>query len=235
MISTTNQLCTLMPSNGLSLDIFTYNILINAHCKVADMKQALEIMNMISCSGCAPDVITYNTLINGLCIIKMTQLAFNLLESIVSTGFSPDTFTFNTILDGLCKDSLGLVVTLLEKLFKMGFSPYTVSYSTLLNHFCSLGMLNQAMMWLGKLMKIFFIHNAITYEILDNVHFGGKWSTNNPKNVTREGYLLHCVMQSMSNRSKRQEGTQMPFVSLNENLDSVISITNIYSKAIQDR
>ena len=56
----------MMVEKGCSLDVFSYNILINGYCKSKKIDEAKRLFHEMSNKGIIPNVVAYNTLIDGL-------------------------------------------------------------------------------------------------------------------------------------------------------------------------
>ena len=55
---------------GCSLDVFSYNILMNGYCKNKRIDEAMHLFHKMSNKGVTIDVVTYNTLIGGFCRVE---------------------------------------------------------------------------------------------------------------------------------------------------------------------
>lgn len=104
----------------------------------------------------------------------------------------------------------------------------------LLTHFCKFGMGDQAMIWLGKLLKTCFIPNAVTYNIINSAHFRGPRSAKILKEMSRKEFLLNSVMHLMIHGQYDQGCMEMTDAIHNDMLKDAISFSNICSKSVRD-
>ncbi|CAM8901613.1 unnamed protein product [Rhodiola kirilowii] len=92
-----------MLDQGLSPDIVTFTVLINALAKMGKGKEARELFLLMIQSGKMPDVVTYNTLMD--CIYNEGNIE-ELKEVFVSMdkkGITASVVSYNILIKGYCK------------------------------------------------------------------------------------------------------------------------------------
>nr|XP_023920736.1 pentatricopeptide repeat-containing protein At3g22470, mitochondrial-like [Quercus suber] len=93
-----------MVERGCSLDVISYNILINGYCKGKKIDEAMRLFHEMSNKGMIPNVVTYNTLIGGFCQVKRPQAALELFHNMQAFGQHQNPKTYANLLDGLLKN-----------------------------------------------------------------------------------------------------------------------------------
>jgi pentatricopeptide repeat protein len=62
-------------TRGITLDLFTYTLMINSYCRENHLREACDLLNDMKKRGIEPDAVTYTVFIDGCSKIKDT-LAF---------------------------------------------------------------------------------------------------------------------------------------------------------------
>ncbi|KAL2334474.1 hypothetical protein Fmac_015687 [Flemingia macrophylla] len=88
---------------GVQPNVVTYNSVVSAHCLLDQMKDAMEVFDLMIRKGCLPDVVTYSSLIHGWCKTKNIYKAMYLLREMLNNGLNPNVVTWNTLIGGFCK------------------------------------------------------------------------------------------------------------------------------------
>ncbi|XP_016168078.1 pentatricopeptide repeat-containing protein At5g16640, mitochondrial-like [Arachis ipaensis] len=101
----------------IGLDVYTFNIIIDALCKekmllqahilcdvmILRVDEAKNLFYMVIERGVVPDVWSYNILIKGYCKINKVDEAKNLMKDMFRKNIVPNIVTYNSLVDGLCK------------------------------------------------------------------------------------------------------------------------------------
>ncbi|KAA3480343.1 pentatricopeptide repeat-containing protein mitochondrial-like isoform X1 [Gossypium australe] len=151
-----------MMDNNISLDIDSYDILIDAHCKYGKNSKAIDTIDTMKKQGIEPDVVTYNILADAHCREGMVFEALDTVDTMIKQkdrrnngktlsrnipkGPIPDTVTYNTLTQGMCQ--LGRVSSareLLRKMLAFGQVPNVVTCLNLLNGLCKSDRLEEAL------------------------------------------------------------------------------------------
>eukprot|EP00932_Pfiesteria_piscicida_P002585 SRR837773.12515.p1 GENE.SRR837773.12515~~SRR837773.12515.p1 ORF type:complete len:861 (+),score=288.72 SRR837773.12515:2-2584(+) len=89
---------------NLQYSIVTYNALIDACARSADMRRVHSLLEDMQKDNIEPNVITYSTVLKGYCQEGRMDRAFTVLEDMKKNkSFSPDEVTYNTLLDGCAR------------------------------------------------------------------------------------------------------------------------------------
>ena len=72
---------------GISLCIYTFNLLINCYCHLGLMSFAFFVLGKNIKNGCESDTVNLNTLMKGLCINGGVRKALQFHDSVRTKGF----------------------------------------------------------------------------------------------------------------------------------------------------
>uniref|UniRef100_A0A803MA98 Uncharacterized protein n=1 Tax=Chenopodium quinoa TaxID=63459 RepID=A0A803MA98_CHEQI len=155
-----------MKQMGLVPDNCTFNIIINGFCKQGRMKSAIDAFAEMHRIGLSPDIVTYNTLINGYCKAFDLASANDILHKMHFSGWSPDITTYNIHMHGLCSSRrVNQAIAMLDELVSSGIVSNSITYNIMMNGVCG-DILDRAMMLAAKLLKVAFIPNVGTINLL---------------------------------------------------------------------
>ncbi|XP_040956009.1 putative pentatricopeptide repeat-containing protein At1g12700, mitochondrial [Gossypium hirsutum] len=96
----TTRLLNEMMDNNISLNIFTYNTMIDAHCKEGMISEAVEIVDTMRKHGIEPNVITYNRCIDACYKEGMLSQAKYIVDTMIMQDIEPDVVTYSALIDG---------------------------------------------------------------------------------------------------------------------------------------
>jgi pentatricopeptide repeat protein len=119
-----------MKGMGFTVNLVTYNALVDAMAKVGDVEGAADLFRDMCASGIAPDLVTYSTVIKAYCVTGDLEPAIQLFSLMRKRGLVPDQILFNSLLDGCAKKPLrALAEQVLRDMEDSGvpISNYTVS------------------------------------------------------------------------------------------------------------
>ncbi|XLT44464.1 hypothetical protein HN873_037068 [Arachis hypogaea] len=88
-----------MKGSGISPNRNTYNILVQGYCKLRWLKEAAEVVELMSANDVVPDIWTYNTIMRGLCDEGKVKEAISLRDDMESLRVMLDEVTYNTLID----------------------------------------------------------------------------------------------------------------------------------------
>ncbi|KAK9024545.1 hypothetical protein V6N11_004703 [Hibiscus sabdariffa] len=140
------SLCTRMELLGVSLDVYSFNILINCFCQLGRVDFGYSVLGGMLKLGVEPDIVTFSTLINGLCRQSKISQAVSLFDELVEKWYQPDLIVYSTLLNGLCKiGSSDKAVRFLRMMEGRGFKPNIVAYCTVIDCPCKHGVIKEAL------------------------------------------------------------------------------------------
>ncbi|KAI9072585.1 hypothetical protein K1719_045472 [Acacia pycnantha] len=91
-----------MIRNGVSPNVYTYNVLIRGFCGEGNFKMGFYLKHKMEKYGCLPNVVTYNTLLDAYCKMRRVGEAFELLKSMPQEGVEANLISYNVVINGLC-------------------------------------------------------------------------------------------------------------------------------------
>ncbi|KAJ6409645.1 hypothetical protein OIU84_009193 [Salix udensis] len=158
-----------MIASGISLNVFSYNILIRGFCAAGNLEMGLRFFEEMDRNGCLPNVVTYNTVIGAYCKLKRIDEAFKLLRSMGLKGLEPNLLTYNMVINGLCREGrIEETSGVLEEMGRKGFAPDEVTYNTLVNGYCKVGNFHQALVLHSEMLRNGLSPDVVTYTSLIN-------------------------------------------------------------------
>ncbi|XP_039013642.1 putative pentatricopeptide repeat-containing protein At1g74580 [Hibiscus syriacus] len=87
-----------MVDNGILLDVFTYGILIDSHCKQGMIPKAIDMVGTMRKQGIEPDVVTNSALIDAHCKEGMAAKAEQIIDKMIKRGIEPDVFIYTALI-----------------------------------------------------------------------------------------------------------------------------------------
>ncbi|MBA0751610.1 hypothetical protein Gogos_000523 [Gossypium gossypioides] len=136
-----------MEPRRLERDDVTFNIWIDAYCKLRRLDYGLSVWGKMMKLGFQPTLLTFSSVINGFCIGGKISQAFRLLGEMIETGKVPNINIYTTLIKGfhIIGDIDG-VVKLLKMLEERGHNPNVITYNIVIDSFCKKGLLTQGNM-----------------------------------------------------------------------------------------
>ncbi|CAH1439392.1 unnamed protein product [Lactuca virosa] len=146
-------------------DIYSYNTIINALCKVNNFKMAKFLFEQMELPGfrCPPDTFTYTIMISSYCKLSLqTQCkkairrrmweANHLFRIMLFKGFKPDVVTYNCLIDGCCKTyRIERALELFDDMMKQGCFPNRVTYNSFIRYYCVTNEIDKGVEMLRKM------------------------------------------------------------------------------------
>ncbi|KAL5992685.1 hypothetical protein ACLOJK_013604 [Asimina triloba] len=156
-----------MIGSGVSLNVFSYNILIRGFCENGNLEKALGLFDQMEENGCLPNVVTVNTLINGYCKLGKIDDAFGVFLSMAGRQLQPNLVTYNAILNGLCREGrMKETSAIVDEMINNRLMPDKVTYNTLVNGYCRQGNIHQALVLHAEMIQKGLPPNVVTYTSL---------------------------------------------------------------------
>ncbi|KAJ8428836.1 hypothetical protein Cgig2_005901 [Carnegiea gigantea] len=126
-----------MVENKVALNVETYSILIDMHCKEGWVDEARTVIEFMISRGELPNIITYNTLLDGYCLHGQMDEALELKELMERNGCKPDVVTLNTLINGYCKSkNIDRAISMFQGISRKGIVSHVVAYNTLTDGLC---------------------------------------------------------------------------------------------------
>ncbi|XP_010521277.1 PREDICTED: pentatricopeptide repeat-containing protein At1g77405 [Tarenaya hassleriana] len=139
-------------------DVYAYNTMIHALCRIGNFKKARFLLEQMELPGfrCPPDTYTYTILISSYCKFSMQTgcrkairrrmwEANRMFREMLFKGFVPDIVTYNCLIDGCCKTNrTGRAMELFEDMKKRGCVPNRVTYTSFVRYYSVTGEIDRA-------------------------------------------------------------------------------------------
>ncbi|KAK9291442.1 hypothetical protein L1049_019390 [Liquidambar formosana] len=149
-------------------DVYAYNTIINALCRVGYFKKARFLFEQMELPGfrCPPDTFTYTILISSYCkyslqtgcrkaIRRRLWEANHLFRIMLFKGFVPDVVTYNCLIDGCCKTyRIERALELFEDMNKRGCLPNQVTYNSFIRYYSAVNEIDKAVEMLRRMQKM---------------------------------------------------------------------------------
>ncbi|CAK7329825.1 unnamed protein product [Dovyalis caffra] len=158
-----------MITSGVSLNVFSYNILIRGFCAAGNLEMGLSFFEKMERNGCLPNVVTYNTVIGAYCKLKRIDEAFKLIKLMGLKRLEPNLITYNMVINGFCREGrMEETTRFIAEMDRNGFAPNEVTYNTLLNGYCKVGNFHQALVLHAEMLRKGLSPDVFTYTSLIN-------------------------------------------------------------------
>ncbi|PRQ39511.1 putative tetratricopeptide-like helical domain-containing protein [Rosa chinensis] len=142
--------------------------------KVNRFEEAFGLVREIDEKGLKLNLVTYNTILNGFCRTGMTNEAMQVFSNMLTRGTKPDAITYNILIYFYCKQ--GRIKTAIQLFNSTGaakeWCPDVIAYTSLLSVICNSVGLDQAMVYLDKMIREGIYPNIGTWKpiyILDDI------------------------------------------------------------------
>lgn len=130
---------------GISLDAYSFNIIIKAFCEMGLCDKACLVMAEMEKLGVNPDVITYTTLISAFYKINGWEIGNGLWNLMVRRGCLPNLTTFNVRIQYLVSGRrVWQANSLMGMMRYIGIRPDEVTYNLVIKGFCVAGYMDMA-------------------------------------------------------------------------------------------
>ncbi|XP_004292714.1 PREDICTED: pentatricopeptide repeat-containing protein At1g77405 [Fragaria vesca subsp. vesca] len=149
-------------------DVYAYNTIIYALCRVGNFKKARFLLEQMELPGfrCPPDVFTYTILISSYCRYgletgcrKATRRrlweANHMFRNMVFRGFVPDVVTYNALINGCCKNyRIERALELFEDMMKRDCTPNRVTYDSFIRYYAAVNEIDKAVDMLRRMQDM---------------------------------------------------------------------------------
>lgn len=149
-------------------DVYAYNTLIYALCRVGNFRKAKFLLEQMELPGfrCPPDVFTYTILISSYCRYGMQTgcrkatrrrlwEANHLFRLMLFKGFVPDVVTYNALIDGCCKTCrIARALELFDDMKKRDCNPNRVTYDSFIRYYSAVNEIDKAIDMLRNMQKL---------------------------------------------------------------------------------
>ncbi|KAA3476788.1 pentatricopeptide repeat-containing protein [Gossypium australe] len=149
-------------------DVFAYNMIIRALCRVGNFNKARFLLEQMELPGfrCPPDVYTYTILISSYCKFSMQTgcrkairrrlyEANHLFREMLFKGFVPDVVTYNCLIDGCCKTNrIERALELFEDMNKRNCVPNRITYNSFIRYYCAVNEIDKGIEMMRRMQRM---------------------------------------------------------------------------------
>lgn len=119
------------PGNAL------FNSIINGYSKCGDMKEAIEMKNLMERRGLKPDLFTYTVIMSGYASSGQMEEACKILSEAKKKHSKLSPVTYHTLIRGYCKlEQFDKALELLAEMKDFGVQPNVDEYNKLIQSLC---------------------------------------------------------------------------------------------------
>ncbi|KAK6277282.1 hypothetical protein POUND7_017605 [Theobroma cacao] len=149
-------------------DVFAYNMIIHALCRVGNFNKARFLLEQMELPGfiCPPDVYTYTILISSYCKFSMQTgcrkairrrlyEANHLFRLMLFKGFVPDVVTYNCLIDGCCKTyRIEKALELYDDMNKRDCVPNRITYNSFIRYYCAVNEIDKGIEMMRRMQQM---------------------------------------------------------------------------------
>ncbi|KAF8378351.1 hypothetical protein HHK36_029690 [Tetracentron sinense] len=149
-------------------DVYAYNTIIYALCRVGNFKKARFLFQQMELPGfrCPPDTFTYTILISSFCkhslqtgcrkaIRRRLWEANHLFRLMLFKGFVPDVVTYNCLIDGCCKTyRIDRALELFDDMIQKDCLPNRITYNSFIRYYSSVNNIDKAVEMMQRMRSL---------------------------------------------------------------------------------
>uniref|UniRef100_A0A166D4C2 Pentacotripeptide-repeat region of PRORP domain-containing protein n=1 Tax=Daucus carota subsp. sativus TaxID=79200 RepID=A0A166D4C2_DAUCS len=165
-------------NKAMEPNVVTYGALVDGLCKAHRVKEARNLLDVMSSKGCVPNHIVYDALIDGYCKVGKLEEAQEIFSKMSEHGYSPNAYTYSSLIDRLFKDKrLDLALRVLSKMLENSCPPNVVIYTEMIDGLCKVGKTDEAYKLMLMMEEKGCHPNVVTYTaMMDGFGKAGKVS-----------------------------------------------------------
>ncbi|KAF9609109.1 hypothetical protein IFM89_013363 [Coptis chinensis] len=149
-------------------DVYAYNTIICALCRVGKFKKARFLLEQMELPGfrCPPDTYTYTIFISFYCkrclqtgcrkaIRRRLWEANHLFRLMVFKGFVPDAVTYNCLIDACCKTyRIDRALELFDDMIRKGCLPNRITYNSFIRYYSAVNEIDKAVEMMRRMKSM---------------------------------------------------------------------------------
>ncbi|TKW13679.1 hypothetical protein SEVIR_5G117300v4 [Setaria viridis] len=156
-----------MLQRNILLDDIAYSLIVDAYCRIGDLKAAFEQRDDMVRRGCHLNAFVYTSLIRAHCCRRSVDKAVQLLQEMLSMGLKPYDATYSHLIagcfrQGMVEEGLAYFETMLHE----GFVPDISNCNDMLGGLSNAGEVRKANDLLTALMDKGLVPDRDTYQRL---------------------------------------------------------------------
>ncbi|KAK6923849.1 Pentatricopeptide repeat [Dillenia turbinata] len=148
-------------------NIYTFNTMVNAYCKVGNVVEAQLYVSKIMQAGLDPDTFTYTSLILGHCRSNNVDTAYGVFRVMPTKGCCRNEVSYTNLIHGLCEDGrVDEALRLFKQMPEDNCLPTVRTYTVLVNALCHCGRKSEAFDLFKEMPDKGCEPNVHTYTVL---------------------------------------------------------------------
>ncbi|OAY32027.1 pentatricopeptide repeat-containing protein At1g06710, mitochondrial isoform X2 [Manihot esculenta] len=148
-------------------NVYTYGALVDGLCKAHRVKEARDLLEVMSMKGCEPNYIIYDALIDGFCKVGKLDEAQEVFTKMLGHGYTPNVYTYSSLIDRLFKDKrMDLALKVLSKMLENSCAPNVVTYTEMIDGLCKDGKIDEANKLMLMMEEKGCCPNVVTYTAM---------------------------------------------------------------------
>ncbi|PKI61448.1 hypothetical protein CRG98_018131 [Punica granatum] len=156
-----------MLDEKVSPNIYTFNTMINAYCKLGKVAEAEVYVRKIFQAGLSPDTFTYTSLILGCCRNRDVDGAYGVFVQMPQKGCRRNEVSYTNLLHGLCEAKrVDEALKLFSQMGEDNCFPTVRTYTVLIWGLCGSNRRSEAMDLFEEMPKRGCQPNLHTYTVL---------------------------------------------------------------------
>lgn len=174
VVSLFNDMCFL----SLSVNVFTYTIVINCCCHLCRYDYAFSLLSGIIKRGLVANVVTYTILVRGLICGQIFVEVESLVRKLVRWNHVVfDVVMYSTIINGLCKKGeVKGAIQCLRFMEKEKCQPDAITYNTIIDGLCKRGLVDDALDLFCEMNNKGVRFTVVTYtSLIHGLFNSGQW------------------------------------------------------------
>ncbi|XP_050207068.1 putative pentatricopeptide repeat-containing protein At1g16830 [Mercurialis annua] len=152
-----------------SPNFLSYNVALTNLCKLNDLVNAKDVLNIMLREGYFPNVETFEMLLSCCCKLGRLMEAFQLLGVMITLGIGFSVNTWNILIDGFCRlRQPHMAFYLLEKMVRSCCYPNVITYTILFKGFVESRMIPWAFNILTTMLSEGYAPDLFLCNVLIN-------------------------------------------------------------------
>ncbi|KAL8098203.1 hypothetical protein AgCh_031099 [Apium graveolens] len=163
-------------NKSMEPNVVTYGALVDGLCKAHRVKEARNLLDVMSSKGCEPNHIVYDALIDGYCKVDKLDEAQEIFSKMSEHGYSPNAYTYSSLIDRFFKvKRLDLALRVLSKMLESSCAPNVVIYTEMIDGLCKVQKTDEAYKLMLMMEEKGCHPNVVTYTaMMDGLGKAGK-------------------------------------------------------------
>ncbi|XP_010526038.1 PREDICTED: pentatricopeptide repeat-containing protein At1g74900, mitochondrial [Tarenaya hassleriana] len=150
-----------------SVDVVTYNVIVNGWCLVKRTPKALEVLKEMVERGINPNLTTYNTMLKGFFRAGQVDQAWKFFLEMKKRKREIDVITYTTVVHGFgVAGEIKRARNVFDEMIREGVLPSVATYNALIQVLCKKDSVENAIVVFEEMSRKGYEPNVTTYNVL---------------------------------------------------------------------